>query len=178
MRSPHLHKAHTLWKELVHPSDIVIDATAGNGHDTVFLSHLVKSGKIYAIDIQPQALLNTQNKIGPNPCIEYICASHVSFPPSIEKGSVQLIVYNLGYLPGGDKSLTTLTSTTITSLQNALPLLKPGGAISIMLYPGHEEGAKEEQALLAYVKTLDLEVHHYKWGDNPKHPSLLWLVKK
>lgn len=181
-RSWHLDAAHALWQKTLHENDTAIDATAGNGHDTLVLSRMIKTGKLYAIDIQQEALRKTKEKIEQNNSgyeqIVYINASHATFPDSIPLHSVRLIVYNLGYLPGGDKSLTTQTSSTLKSLENALDLLMPGGALSLMLYPGHEEGEKEAAAVVEFAKKLPkikYEVIHHKHPDNPKSPSLLWV---
>ena len=181
-RSWHLDAAHALWQKILHENDIAIDATAGNGHDTLVLSRLIKTGTLYAIDIQAEALKKTKEKIEKeNPHYEqvaYINASHATFPDTIAKNSVRLIVYNLGYLPGGDKSLTTKTSSTLTSLENAIDLLMQGGALSLMLYPGHEEGEKEAKAVVEFAKNLPQtkwEVTHHTHPDNPKSPSLLWI---
>ncbi len=178
-RSWHLDAAHTLWQNLLQENDTVIDATAGNGHDTLVLSRLIKTGTLYAIDIQSDALKKTKERIEQeNPGYEqviYIHGSHATFP-EIQPHSVRLIVYNLGYLPGGDKSLTTQTSSTLTSLQNALTLLMPGGALSLMLYPGHEEGEREASAVLTFANNLTgYEVTHHPHPSNPKSPSLLWI---
>lgn len=165
--------AHALWRGLLNPSDTVIDATCGNGNDTYFLSTLLPSGKIYAIDIQEQAIQNTKEKLKNTPCaVEYIVATHANFPPHIPP--VKLITYNLGYLPGYDKQITTMASTTLESLKNGLQLLLPDGALSIMLYPGHEEGARETKAVLEWAQSLSHR--HYTWGDNPLSPSLLWVT--
>ena len=181
-RSWHLDAAHALWQKILHENDTAIDATAGNGHDTLILSRIIKTGKLYAIDIQQEALKKTKEKIEQaNPGydqIVYINASHAHFPSSIPLHSVRLIVYNLGYLPGGDKSLTTETQSTLESLENALDLLMPSGAISLMLYPGHEEGEREAKAVIAFAKDLSkikYEVTHHTHPDNPKSPSLLWI---
>lgn len=184
-RSWHLDAAHALWQKILHENDTAIDATAGNGHDTLILSRLIKTGKLYAIDIQAEALRKTKEKItleNPNyGQVDYINASHATFPSNIPLHSVRLIVYNLGYLPGGDKSLTTQTSSTLTSLENAIDLLMPGGALSLMLYPGHEEGEKEAKAVIEFAKNLPhakWEVTHHTHPENPKSPSLLWIQCK
>lgn len=181
-RSWHLDAAHALWQKILHENDTAIDATAGNGHDTLVLSRLIKTGKLYAIDIQAEALRKTKEKIeqehpGYEPII-YINASHATFPSNIPLHSIRLIVYNLGYLPGGDKNLTTQTSSTLTSLENALDLLTPGGALSLMLYPGHAEGEIEAKAVVEFAKNLPAlkyEISHQTHPDNPKSPSLLWI---
>jgi hypothetical protein len=89
-------------------------------------------------------------------------------------------VYNLGYLPGGKKSITTQTDTTLESVKLSLELLADDGAISITCYPGHEEGAREEKELLAFAETLsskEWNVCQHKWLNRPRSPSLLWLLR-
>lgn len=90
--------------------------------------------------------------------------------------ALKLVVYNLGYLPQSDHTITTCVKTTLASVNLASQLVLPGGAISITCYPGHEEGAREEQALLSWVQTLDWKIFYYVW--RPKSPTLLWLKKQ
>lgn len=89
--------------------------------------------------------------------------------------TLKLVVYNLGYLPQADHTITTKVETTLASVKIAAQLLLPGGALSITCYPGHEEGAREEQSLLSWVQTLDWKFFYYVW--RPKSPTLLWLKK-
>lgn len=184
-RSWHLDTAHALWQKILHEDDTAIDATAGNGYDTLALSRIIKTGRIYALDIQQEALRKTKERLDQeNPGYDrviYINASHETFPVAIAPDSVRLIVYNLGYLPGGDKSITTQTLSTLRSLENAFELLMLGGALSLMLYPGHEEGEKEAKAVIEFADNLPqdkYEVTHYTNPDNPKSPSLLWIQSK
>lgn len=170
---PHLEEIHRFWKEHLKPEDLVIDATCGNGHDTLILSQLAKT--VYAIDIQPTAIENAKT-IVKSDNVHWLCQSHETFPP-LE--NVSLITYNLGYLPGGNKEIITLTETTLKSLQNGLPLLKAGGAMTIMCYPGHPGGEQEEAAILEWVKTLDSKnylVSYTQWPNRKKHPSLIKIV--
>lgn len=119
--------AHHYWKLLLLPGDSVIDATCGNGHDTLFLADLLlkreTKGQIIAIDAQPQAIAATKKRLEEHllaPLLDQVNffeQCHSSFPPTIEKESIALIVYNLGYLPGGNKQHTTLTATTKQSLE-------------------------------------------------------------
>lgn len=176
---PHLKAAHKLWQELLLPSDSVIDATCGNGHDTATLARLVPDGKVYALDIQLPALEKTKEKLlqlNLMENVELFHLSHAEFPLEFADLNIKLIVYNLGYLPGGDKSLTTQSKTTLGSVQRALQLLKPGGMVSITLYPGHEEGEKEAEMITAFAKNLPSnlwEVCHYQWINKEKSPQLL-----
>lgn len=146
--------AHNYWQAILKPDDLAIDATAGNGHDTLFLA---QHCPVIAIDIQQQALDSTKALLKAHfnlHSVKLILGSHEEFPSEVEKNSVKLITYNLGYLPQGDKRITTCTETTLKSIQNALPLIKPGGLISIISYTGHPEGKKEESALLDFVQGL------------------------
>lgn len=184
----HLDLAHAYWKRLVQPGDLVIDATCGNGQDTLILGQLAlghPNGKVLAMDIQSKAIELTRTylseKLGEgSKQVEFLLGCHSNFPVSVEKESVTLIVYNLGYLPGNNKNLTTLTATTLQSLRAALLLLKPGGAISLTCYPGHAEGAKEQEAILEFAASLSAQEWnccHHRWLNRKQAPSLLFLQK-
>jgi SAM-dependent methyltransferase len=170
---PHLDQAHLYWKNLLKPGDQVIDATCGNGKDSLRLAELVPVGHVYALDIQEAALQKAQDLI-PHSNISFLLQSHTELP----KGEFKLVVYNLGYLPGGNKDLTTLTKTTLESLEKAAQLIIIGGALSITCYPGHPEGALEEEAIRGWVEGLDsknwLIAHHF-WRE--KSPSLFFIIK-
>lgn len=173
----HLDLAHSFWKRLLQPKDTAIDATFGNGHDTRFIQSCIPEGKIYAMDIQESAIKNGKENFSN---IYFFTQSHATFPKDIEKETVSLIVYNLGYLPGGDKSLTTTQESTLKSLQEALLLLKHGGLISITCYPGHPEGAEEEKALLEWSRSLDKHtwgVSYTQWNNRLNAPSLLLIQR-
>ena len=142
LHKPHLDLAFEYWKGWLKPTDTVIDATCGNGKDTLRLASLVPQGRVLALDIQEDALKNAR-KIASLDNVSFFLQSHVSFPVS---SPVKLIVYNLGYLPFGDKSITTLSTTTLQSLEAALIW---GEAISITCYPGHSEGLIEKNAIFA-----------------------------
>ena len=142
-----------LWRDLLCKGDTVIDATMGGGKDSLVLAQTLQElggGTLYSMDIQELALAKTKQLFStaktPLVNLHLLMSCHTTFPEEIT--SVKLIVYNLGYLPGGgNKELTTLSSTTLISIANALPILSPLGSISIMAYPGHEEGARENAAI-------------------------------
>ena len=185
----HLDLAHSYWKQLVSIGDIVIDATCGNGNDTLVLAKLAlsdHSGSLFAMDIQENAILTTQKllqqHLNPNQYakVAFLQGSHSSFPQEIPKESVTLITYNLGYLPGGNKKLTTKKESTLESLQNALLLLKPAGSISITCYPGHPEGKEEETSVLEFVSQLNPSQWsscYHQWLNRKNSPSLLIIQK-
>jgi SAM-dependent methyltransferase len=170
---PHLDQAYLYWKNLLKTDDIVIDATCGNGKDSLRLTELVPVGHVYALDIQEIALQKARALI-PHSNITYLLQSHIDLPLI----QVKLIVYNLGYLPGGNKDLTTLAGSTLESLSKAAQLIAIGGALSITCYPGHPEGAREAEAVQKWVEGLDPEkwkISYHYWRD--KSPTLFFIVK-
>lgn len=182
MFKPHLSAAHTFWKSLLEETDHALDATCGNGHDTLFLAKLLPKGKLYALDIQQKAIDNTssllEKELGPNHQVQLLQGCHSCFPPEIKK--LKLIVYNLGYLPGSDKQVKTRVKTTLKSVFKGLILLLEGGALSITCYPGHTEGTEEEMALLNYCQTLPqtYSFSHSRWEKRATAPSFLTIVKQ
>lgn len=171
-----------LWRSLVSPGDCIIDATLGNGHDAfALLTMLDGLGFFIGYDIQEKSIISTKELLqslpfSPKLQIELRQQCH----SKIEANNPKLIVYNLGYLPGSDKTLTTRVSTTLISIQRAQEILQKQGMISITLYPGHKEGEEEQEALIHYVTSLpkkEWNVSWMKWLNRTKAPSLLLLQK-
>lgn len=177
----HLDMAHAYWERLLKKNDIAIDATCGNGQDTLILSRL--AGRVYAIDIQPRAIQKTKLYLSEHASdvnVTLIEGCHSTFPKELTPASAALIIYNLGYLPGGDKKLTTQRETTLLSLKQALVLIKPGGLITLTCYPGHEEGAHEQSFLLPFAANLpptEWSCCHHQWLNRRKSPSLLVIQR-
>ena len=151
-----LHKHFIL--EHLGEGDVAVDFTMGNGGDTLFLSKTVgESGKVYAFDIQEEALISTEAHLKANNAPEnytLICASHHRVKEFVE-GPIKAGMFNLGYLPrSGKKSVTTMRETTMPAVEAAIDLLAPDGALIVAIYPGHEEGALEGDMLREYFKTL------------------------
>jgi len=136
-------------------TDTLVDFTMGNGHDTAYLCSLVPDGKVYAFDIQKEAIENTRKLLtekGYNNA-ELILDSHANiakYVPSFKCG-----MFNLGYRPGGDKSVTTLTESTLKAVTDGINLMQKGGVLVISVYPGHAEGEKEGRALYELLSTYD-----------------------
>lgn len=179
--SPHIQLAHCFWKEQLQPGDGAIDATCGNGQDTLFLCQLPLE-YVIGIDVQAKAIEKTEALLAEKKkkaLLYHQCHSQwdlisLPFPP-------RLIVYNLGYLPGSDKKITTKRETTLHSLQGAISLLGEKGALSITLYPGHEEGNREEELILQWAQDLSSNqwlVSHHRWINRPRSPSLLWILRR
>lgn len=151
-----LHKHFIL--EHLGEGDVAVDFTMGNGHDTLFLSKTVgEGGKVYAFDIQEEALTSTRAHLEASGAPEnytLICASHHRVREFV-KEPIKAGMFNLGYLPrSGKKAVTTMRETTMPAVEAAIELLAPDGALIVAIYPGHEEGALEGEMLREYFATL------------------------
>lgn len=130
--------------------DTVADFTMGNGHDTLWLSNTVgENGKVYAFDIQNQALESTRKLLETEAKYnnwQLFLRSHSECDECI-KTPIKAGVFNLGYLPGSDKTVTTLRETTRVAVEKAISLLDTDGILIIAVYPGHDEGTAEGDML-------------------------------
>ena len=149
--------AAEVLRQAVSPGDTVVDATMGNGHDTLFLCELAgPEGRVYAFDVQPQAVKNTQKRLeeaGVLDRAELFCLGHEHMREKVPV-PVSAAVFNLGWLPGGDHSVTTHWETTRQAVESALELLKPLGVLVLCAYPGHAEGDREREALISFLSAL------------------------
>ena len=141
----------------VSPGDRVVDATMGNGHDTLFLARLVgEGGLVYAFDVQSAAVENTKERLKEENLLSrarLFCVGHEHMREYVRE-PVSAVVFNLGWLPGGDHAVTTHWETTKTAVQSAMDLLLPGGVLIICAYPGHPEGDRERNALADFLSTV------------------------
>ena len=144
--------------EHIRPGDTVVDFTMGNGHDTLWLSNKVgENGKVYAFDVQEAALKSSEKLLSESGCPKnytLILDSHANVENYV-KEPICAGMFNLGYLPGSDKKITTLRKSTMAAVEAAIRLLEDGGGLLIAVYPGHEEGTLEGLMLDDYFKTLD-----------------------
>lgn len=150
-------------REVVKPGDRVIDGTAGNGYDTIFLAKAVSDqGKVYSFDIQKEAIEKTRERLlseGLSHVVQLLPFGHQEIEKHIEE-SISAAMFNLGYLPGGDHRITTRGSTTVEALEQTMKLLRPGGRISICIYYGHPGGREELDEILAFAKTIDYKYYN------------------
>lgn len=153
--------AHLVLRQTLKPGDIAVDTTIGNGHDTAFLADCVgPTGHIYGFDVQQAALSKTAERVAGRSNVTLIHCGHEHLTarlPSDAHGRVAAVMFNLGYLPGADKQLTTTATTTVTALTQAVTLVKPDGYITIALYGGHDAGQAESAAVHAFVMSLPAE---------------------
>ena len=150
---------HKFMAERIKKGSVCIDATAGKGRDTVFLCSLVgETGKVTAFDIQQSAVLQTKELImqkGYGNIAEVFYDSHENMGNYFAKETVDAIMFNLGWLPGGDHNIFSKPTSTIKAINTGLELLKPGGVMSVCIYHGKETGTAEKDALLPFFKTID-----------------------
>ncbi|QQK81231.1 class I SAM-dependent methyltransferase [Salicibibacter cibi] len=180
--------AHHLLEKTISHGDTVVDATTGNGHDTVFLAKRVgATGYVVGFDIQHQAIHNTRTRLQREKLdehVELIENSHTYIEEMFKnKGyaAPKAAIFNLGYLPGSNKSLTTNSESTITAINQLLTIMPTTGLIVLVIYHGHEEGKKERDALLSFTSSLNQEhvlVARYEFSNRNNHPPFLLALEK
>jgi len=178
--------SHQLLQDCIYPGATVVDATVGNGHDTIFLAQLVgPNGHVIGFDVQSQALANTQTQLtltgfttrvslhqtGHEHVADYLTAKTV----------VAAAIFNLGYLPGGDKTKVTQATTTLTAVRALLPHLPRGGRLLLVVYAGHPGGRTEAQAVTDFCATLPqktYQVLRYGFINQVHTPPYLLAIEK
>lgn len=170
-------------KEHVKEGDLCLDATAGNGHDTLLLCQLTgKKGSVLAFDIQEQALLHTRRLLEEHHCTaQLILDSHVNMKNYAKSNSVACMVFNFGYLPGGDHKLSTRAESSIEAVKAGLDLLKKNGIMTLCIYSGGDSGFEEKDALLTFLKGLDARkylVIASFYYNRPNHPPIPVIIQK
>lgn len=175
---------HSEAQKLLYPGAVVVDATMGNGNDTLFLCNCVgEEGKVYGFDIQAEALKNTEQLLSEHHCADravLFCVGHETMADYV-KEPVDCALFNLGYLPKGDHRITTKKDTTVHALEAALSLLKPGGAVFIALYWGHPGGEEERSAVEAFAQKLSpscWKVSETSFPNRNKAPLMMIIQKK
>ena len=150
--------AHRLIREVVKPGDWVVDATVGNAHDTSMLADAVgATGYVIGFDVQAAALARARAKLGAQLNVSLHQCGHEHMAerlPVDAQHRLSAVMFNLGYLPGAERTITTSAETTITALEQAVGHLAVGGRITLMLYTGHPGGADEADALRTFANEL------------------------
>ena len=187
----HLSLAHSLWRATLRQGDIAVDATAGVGHDAAILASLVgPGGTLHALDVDAPALEACAQRVRDEAgetnaaCLRTSAQSHAAPPPGLAPRSATVVAFNLGFLPTRARSdaapPTTDAETTVEALASwALGAVKPGGHVSLAIYPGHDQGAREAVALRAFAERLPSSAWratcHQPANHEPTAPFLLSL---
>jgi len=175
--------SHSFVARHLAPGSVAVDATAGNGNDTVFLAQQVgSSGIVHAFDIQEIALKNTRALLEQHGLARRVMLHGVNHRTiaQVVTGPVQAVMFNLGYLPGGDKEIKTRRESSLEALHGCLGLLAPGGIISVVTYSGHAGGKEEEDQVATWCQGLDARCYTamgFSLQNKPNRPPKLWLVK-
>ena len=185
---PLLQRAREAVAGVVREGDQVLDATVGNGHDTVFLARLVgEQGRVYGIDLQAGAIASTRQRLvaeGLDGRVRLVLGDHArveAWVPDEARGRVAAIMFNLGYLPGGSRGVVTRPDSTLASLESLKEHLRPGGLISVMCYTGHPGGREETDAVKAWMHALPVHrfsVRHVCSDGVRQSPPELILIER
>ncbi len=176
---------HSVLAVSIEPGDFCIDATAGKGNDTLFLSECVgENGRVLAFDIQEAAIIQAKAKIDSADLadrVQFVLDGHEHLDRYAEAESASVILFNLGYLPGGDHSLATKESTTLQAAEKALSVLKKQGVLCICIYSGGDSGFSEKEAVLNWAGKLsakEYDVISCPFINKPNNPPLPVFIRK
>ena len=175
--------AHEIVRSRVHPGDTVIDATLGGGADLIFLTGCVgDDGKVVGFDVQAEAVERSRARLQPHGKVDVVlhAVGHERMAEFVN-AEVAAVMFNLGYLPGGDKSVITRSETTLPALQVATRLLRMGGVVTVVCYPGHPGGDDEAAAVVDWVSGLPQEqfaVLRYGFVNQRNAPPFLIAVER
>ena len=180
-------KVHHILTNHLKEGDQAIDATAGNGYDTLFLAEQVgPTGKVIAIDIQNRAIQTTREKLESAGLIDRVRLMTENHALALKKlivsnrRKVAAITFNLGYLPGSDKSIQTHAESTVQALSASLQLLRLGGTLCITAYCGHSGGKVEAETVGAFMRNAQSKGHTIDFyvPESSNSPPILWLLRK
>lgn len=163
---------------------IYVDATMGNGNDTLFFCRLAgKAGRVYAFDIQENALKNTRELLKSQNILEraeLILDGHEHMDRYVGENTADAVCFNFGYLPGGDHRISTKADTSIEAIRKGLDILKPGGMMSLCIYSGGDTGFEEKTLILECLRKLPPKKYtvilnnYYNRMNNPPMPAFIW----
>ena len=176
--------ARKLLTTHIDANSIVVDATCGNGNDTLFLAQHVTHGHVYGFDVQQAAIQATREKTADHSNVTLVHQGHehvATAIPAQHHGNIRAAIFNLGYLPKGDKAIVTQPNTTVAAIEQLLEMLAPKGIIVLVIYHGHPEGKVERDALLEYLAHIDQQTAHvlqYGFINQANCPPFICAIEK
>lgn len=179
------HWCHSIIQSQIQPGGAYVDATMGNGRDTLFLCGLAgTAGRVWAFDIQDAALAATKKlleKHGYAQNVSLIKDGHENMDCYLASDSADAICFNFGYLPGGDHGISTKADTSLIAIQKGLDILKSGGMMSLCVYSGGDTGFEERECILGFLKKLPADKYTVilnEYYNRRNHPPLPVFVFK
>jgi 16S rRNA C1402 N4-methylase RsmH len=176
------------WIELaLFDGALAVDATVGNGYDTLFLAHRVgPRGKVLGFEVQKAALAGAREIlkfVGSIDRVSLIHDSHTRLADYLPAGaSITGAMFNLGYLPRGNRQIITQPETTVRALGSALDHLAENGRVTVLVYRGHEGGIPEYQEVRRFLEELPEDPWMVEElaspSDSPIAPRLFRIRKK
>lgn len=177
--------AQFLLQEKLKTAKLVVDATAGNGQDTLFMAaNTPENTVVLSFDVQESAIQATQKLLSQHNLLTKVklyCVSHTDINHYLNKTMIDIAMFNLGYLPGDNHRVVTKTDSTLLAVKQVIEYLNEGGVLSIVAYPGHEEGLQEEQELykfLAVLPTKNFTVLRSNMLNHVNNPPILYIIEK
>jgi predicted methyltransferase len=180
--------AKNVLEKAIKKGSIVVDATLGNGYDTLFLASLVgETGKVYGFDIQEHAVIASNERIHQHKLSNRVTLFNCGHEnlnqviPVEYHGKITGAIFNLGYLPGGDKTIVTKPNTTIAAVEQLLEIMVPTGIIVLVIYHGHPGGAEERDSLLHFCKQIEqktAQVLQYQFINQKNHSPFILVIEK
>lgn len=177
---------HDFLRARLAPGGLYIDATCGNGHDTLFLCQLAgEHGQVLGLDIQPQAVANTNTRLqnaGFGAVGRAVLHDHADLAALAAPGTADCVLFNFGWLPGAEHAVHSTAEGSLPALRSALAALKPGGVLAAVLYSGKIIGDGEKQAALTFFRSLPLTQYTVlvcefaNWADTAPLPC--FVIKK
>ena len=177
--------AAEIIEKALYEGAVAVDATLGNGHDALWLCNLVgETGRVYGFDVQKEAVERSRQRLAEAGMEDRACLildGHQNMRDYILPAHADAVMFNLGWLPGAEHGVTTHVETTLQAVNAALEILKEDGVMTICVYPGHDEGAREREALLQWAQALDEKKYDTMlrcYLNQSKLPPLMIAVKK
>lgn len=180
--------AKNLLHKAVNSGDIVVDATVGNGYDTTFLAELVgETGHVFGFDIQEEAIIASKGRLKQHDMLDRVTIFHsghehlLQLIPTNFHCKISGAIFNLGYLPGSDKTIVTKPETTIAAIHQLLEIMTSEGIIVLVIYHGHKGGAEERDSLLGYCRQIDQKTAHvlqYQFINQQNSPAFIIAIEK
>lgn len=179
---------HLIWDRSMENAKVVVDATCGNGHDLLYLAKRAQKGcHLYGIDIQMKAIKSSKdllqsNDIAPEVSLTFIHDSHdLALAHQLKDKVIDLMIFNLGYLPGSNHEIITKPHHTIDAIKEGLNKLSKSGVITIVAYPGTPEGMEEMKSLTSYLSDLEQKLYnvcHWQPLNQVNNPPELFILQK